>query len=68
MRAMPELRSARINGDMHAPRFSSSAVRPGCPTRVTVSSISETIRIATLGDLDQNSAKFSLSDGKCPFA
>ena len=27
---------------------------------VTVASISETIRIATLGDLDQNSAKFSL--------
>jgi multidrug efflux pump subunit AcrB len=33
---------------------------------VTVESISETIRIATLGDLDQNSAKFSLADRQVP--
>ena len=33
---------------------------------VTVSSISQTIRIATLGDLPQNSAKFSLSDRQVP--
>jgi multidrug efflux pump subunit AcrB len=33
---------------------------------VTVQSISDTIRIATLGDLDQNSAKFSLADRQVP--
>jgi multidrug efflux pump subunit AcrB len=33
---------------------------------VTVEAISETIRIATLGDLDQNSAKFSLADRQIP--
>jgi multidrug efflux pump subunit AcrB len=33
---------------------------------VTVENISETIRIATLGDLDQNSAKFSLADRQVP--
>src|SRR5204863_7459802 len=33
---------------------------------VTVERISETIRIATLGDLDQNSAKFSLADRQVP--
>jgi multidrug efflux pump subunit AcrB len=33
---------------------------------VSVASISQTIRIATLGDLDENSAKFSLSDRQVP--
>ena len=33
---------------------------------MTVESISQTIRIATLGDLPQNGAKFSLSDRQIP--
>jgi len=33
---------------------------------VSVQSISQTIRIATLGDLPQNGAKFSLSDRQIP--
>jgi hydrophobe/amphiphile efflux-1 (HAE1) family protein len=67
MRAMPELRNARINGDMQRPEI---LIKPrfdlAAQLGVTVSSISETIRIATLGDLDQNSAKFSLSDRQVP--
>jgi multidrug efflux pump subunit AcrB len=67
MRAMPELRTARINGDMQRPEI---LIKPrfdlAAQLGVTVSSISETIRIATLGDLDQNSAKFSLSDRQVP--
>jgi multidrug efflux pump subunit AcrB len=67
MRTMPELRSARINGDMQRPEI---LIKPrfdlAAQLGVTVSSISETIRIATLGDLDQNSAKFSLSDRQVP--
>ncbi len=67
MRAMPELRNARINGDLQRPEI---LIRPrfdlAAQLGVTVSSISETIRIATLGDLDQNSAKFSLSDRQVP--
>jgi hydrophobe/amphiphile efflux-1 (HAE1) family protein len=67
MRAMPELRDARINGDMQRPEI---LIKPrfdlAAQLGVTVSSISETIRIATLGDLDQNSAKFSLSDRQVP--
>jgi hydrophobe/amphiphile efflux-1 (HAE1) family protein len=67
MRAMPELRGARINGDMQRPEI---LIKPrfdlAAQLGVTVSSISETIRIATLGDLDQNSAKFSLSDRQVP--
>ncbi len=67
MRTMPELRDARINGDMQRPEI---LIKPrfdlAAQMGVTVSSISETIRIATLGDLDQNSAKFSLSDRQVP--
>ena len=33
---------------------------------VSVAAISQTIRIATLGDLPQNAAKFSLSDRQIP--
>ena len=33
---------------------------------VTTSALSQTIRIATLGDIEQNSAKFSLSDRQVP--
>jgi multidrug efflux pump subunit AcrB len=67
MRNLPVLRDARINGDMQRPEI---VVRPhldlAAQLGVTVSSISQTIRIATLGDLDENSAKFSLSDRQVP--
>ena len=33
---------------------------------VTTSALSQTIRIATIGDIDQNAAKFSLSDRQIP--
>src|SRR3546814_16640553 len=32
----------------------------------TTAALSQTIRIATIGDIDQNSAKFSLSDRQIP--
>jgi multidrug efflux pump subunit AcrB len=67
MRELPILRDARINGDMQRPEI---VIRPhldlAAQLGVTVSSISQTIRIATLGDLDENSAKFSLSDRQVP--
>jgi len=67
MRNMPILRDARINGDMQRPEI---IIRPhldlAAQLGVTVSSISQTIRIATLGDLDENSAKFSLPDHQIP--
>jgi multidrug efflux pump subunit AcrB len=67
MRELPVLRDARINGDMQRPEI---VIRPhldlAAQLGVTVSSISQTIRIATLGDLDENSAKFSLSDRQVP--
>lgn len=67
MRTLPSLRDARINGDMQRPEI---VIRPhldlAAQLGVTVASISQTIRIATLGDLDENSAKFSLSDHQVP--
>jgi multidrug efflux pump subunit AcrB len=67
MRELPILRDARINGDMQRPEI---VIRPhldlAAQLGVTVSSISQTIRIATMGDLDENSAKFSLSDHQIP--
>jgi multidrug efflux pump subunit AcrB len=67
MQEVKEIRSPRIRGDLPRPeiivhpRFDVAA-RLG----VSVEAISQTIRIATLGDLPQNGAKFSLSDRQIP--
>ncbi len=67
MRGLKEIRSPRINGDMPRPEI---VVHPrldlAAQLGVSVQSISETIRIATLGDLPQNGAKFALSDRTDP--
>ncbi len=67
MRGLTVLRDARIDDDLPSPEIE---VRPhldlAAQLGVTVESISDTIRIATLGDLDQNSAKFQLSDRQIP--
>ncbi|HUJ54136.1 MAG TPA: efflux RND transporter permease subunit [Steroidobacteraceae bacterium] len=67
MRQLPMLRDAGIDGDMPRPEI---LITPhldlASQLGVTVASLSETIRIATLGDLDQNSAKFSLADRQVP--
>ncbi|HVN45998.1 MAG TPA: efflux RND transporter permease subunit [Steroidobacteraceae bacterium] len=67
MRTLPFIRDARINNDLPRPEI---LIHPhldlASQLGVTVESISETIRIATLGDLDQNSARFSLSDRQVP--
>jgi hydrophobe/amphiphile efflux-1 (HAE1) family protein len=67
MRTLPELSDPRINGDLQRPEI---VIRPrldlAAQLGVTVQSISQTIRIATLGDLPQNGAKFSLADRQIP--
>jgi multidrug efflux pump subunit AcrB len=67
MRTLTTLRDPRINGDLQQPEI---VIRPrldlAAALGVTVESISSTIRIATLGDLPQNGAKFSLSDRQIP--
>ena len=67
MRTLPQLRDPRINGDLQRPEI---IIRPrldlAATLGVTVQSISQTIRIATIGELPQNGAKFSLSDRQIP--
>ena len=62
-----EVRTPRINGDVQRPEIT---IRPrldlAADLGVTTSALSQTIRIATLGDIDQNVAKFSLSDRQIP--
>ncbi len=67
MQGLKILRDARINGDMERPEI---LIRPktdiAAQLGVSVLDLSQTIRIATLGDTDQNLAKFSLSDRQVP--
>ncbi len=67
MRGLKELVGPRIKGDLPRPEI---LVRPrldiAAELGVSVQSISQTIRIATLGDLPQNGAKFSLHDRQIP--
>jgi multidrug efflux pump subunit AcrB len=67
MQGIKELREPRINGDLERPEI---VIRPrldlAASLGVTVASIGQTIRIATLGELPQNAAKFSLADRQIP--
>ena len=67
MRRLPQVRQPRIEGDNRRPEIT---IKPrfdiAAQMGVTTSDLSETIRIATLGDIDQNVAKFSLSDRQIP--
>ena len=67
LRGLPELRDPRIKGDLPRPEI---VVHPrldiAAELGVSVQNISQTIRIATLGDLPQNGAKFSLADRLIP--
>ena len=64
---MPELVAPRISGDLQRPEI---VIRPrldlAAELGVTTAALSQAIRIATLGDIDQNSARFSLSDRQIP--
>jgi multidrug efflux pump subunit AcrB len=67
MQGLSQIRAARIRGDLPRPEI---VVHPrldlAAQLGVSVQSISQTIRIATLGDLPQNGAKFSLIDRQIP--
>jgi hydrophobe/amphiphile efflux-1 (HAE1) family protein len=67
MRKLKSLRDPRINGDLPRPEI---VIRPkldlAAQLGVTVQSISQTVLIATLGDIPQNVAKFSLADRQIP--
>ena len=67
MKTLPELRAPRISADLQRPELIVTP-RTDLASQLGVSTValSQTIRIATLGDIDQNSAKFSLSDRQIP--
>jgi multidrug efflux pump subunit AcrB len=61
------IRAPRVAGDMNRPEI---IIKPrfdlAASMGVTTAALSQTIRVATIGDIDQNSAKFSLSDRQIP--
>ena len=67
MGAVQEVRAPRVNADMRRPEL---IIEPrldlAAQLGVTTTALSQTIRIATMGDIDQNSAKFSLADRQVP--
>jgi len=67
MREVKQIVDPRINGDMPRPEI---VIKPrldiAAELGVTVQAIGQTIRIATIGDIQQNAAKFSLSDRQVP--
>jgi multidrug efflux pump subunit AcrB len=67
MKTVKGLVDPRINGDLQRPEI---LIKPrfdlAAELGVSVASLSQTIRIATLGDIPQNQAKFSLADRQIP--
>jgi multidrug efflux pump subunit AcrB len=67
MTTLKELRAPRAVGDLVRPEI---VIKPrfdlAADLGVTTTALSQTIRIATMGDIAQNSAKFSLADRQVP--
>jgi len=67
MRSLPGVRAPRVEGGLPRPEIT---IKPrldlAADLGVTTAALSQTIRIATLGDIDQNVAKFSLTDRQIP--
>jgi multidrug efflux pump subunit AcrB len=67
MATLKELRAPRAMGDLVRPEIT---IKPrfdlAADLGVTTTALSQTVRIATLGDIAQNSAKFSLADRQVP--
>ena len=67
MKGLKQLVAPRVNGDLLRPEIT---IKPrmdlAADLGVTTAALSQTIRIATLGDIDQNSGKFSLADRQIP--
>ncbi|MGZ8421233.1 MAG: efflux RND transporter permease subunit [Allosphingosinicella sp.] len=67
MRKRPELVSPRIAGDMRRPEITiTPRLNLMADMGVTTAALSQAIRTATQGEIDQASARFSLSDRQVP--
>ena len=69
MRTVPGVVAPRIAADLKRPEL---LIKPrmdlAASLGVTTASLSQAIRIATLGEIEQNAAKFSLSDRQIPIS
>jgi multidrug efflux pump subunit AcrB len=69
MSRMPQLVAPRTNADLQRPEI---IIRPrtqlATELGVSTAAMSQAIRIATLGEIEQNSAKFSLNDRQIPIS
>ncbi|WP_454886414.1 efflux RND transporter permease subunit [Sphingomonas oryzagri] len=67
MKSLPHIVAPRVEGSIPRPEI---VIRPNLDMAaqmgVTTDALSQTIRIATIGEIDQNAAKFSLSDRQIP--
>jgi multidrug efflux pump subunit AcrB len=67
MARLSTINAPRITGDLQRPEI---VIKPhmdlAASLGVTTAAMSNAIRVATLGDIDQNSAKFSLTDRQVP--
>jgi multidrug efflux pump subunit AcrB len=67
MKTIPGLRGPRVESDLPRPEIT---IKPrlalAAEMGVTTAALSDSIRIATMGTIDQNAAKFSLSDRQIP--
>lgn len=67
MSKLPNLVAPRVSGDLKRPEIVITPRKDlAASMGVTTAAMSNAIRLATLGDIDQNSAKFSLSDRQIP--
>ncbi len=67
MRGLPMVVAPRIEADLQRPELLVTP-RPDLAAQlgVTTQALSQAVRIATIGEIDQNAAKFSLSDRQIP--
>jgi len=67
MRRRPELVAPRIAGDLRRPEITiTPRLDLMADMGVTTAAVSQAIRVATMGEIDQASARFSLSDRQVP--
>lgn len=67
MSALPQVVAPRVSADMRRPEI---IIQPrldlAAELGVTTAALSQAIRVATIGEIDQNAARFSLSDRQIP--
>jgi len=67
MKGLPQVVAPRISADMRRPEI---LIEPrldlAADLGVTTAALSQAIRVATIGEIDQNAAKFSLSERQVP--